>query len=59
MHLQFIKKLVNVIYRFYNNNIIIIRKNRYIKILFKIFVKHTSLSFFIVILKKKIFFRVI
>ena len=52
MHSQFIKKFVNIIYRFYNNNVIIIRKKRYIKKLFKIFVKHTFVLFFIVILKE-------
>ena len=52
MHSQFIKEFVNVIYLFYNNNVIIIRKDRSVKELFKIFVKHTFLLFLIVILKK-------
>ena len=52
MHSQFIKKFVNVIYLFYNDNIIVIRNERHIKELFEIFVKHTSLLIFIVILKK-------
>ena len=52
MHSQFIKEFVNIIYLFYNNNIIIIRNERRVKEFFKIFVKHTSLLSFIVILKK-------
>ena len=47
MHSQFIKKFVNVIYRFYNNNVIIIRKKRRVKKLLKIFVKHTFVLSFI------------
>ena len=49
MHSQFIKKFVNIIYRFYDNNVIIIRKNRRVKESFKIFVKHTFLLSFIMI----------
>ena len=56
MHLQFIKEFVNNIYLFYNNNVIVIRKNRHIKKSFKIFVKHTSLLSLIVILIKIILF---
>ena len=56
MHSQFIKKFVNIIYRFYNNNVIIIRKKRRIKKLLKIFIKHTFVLFFIVILKEINFF---
>ena len=52
MHSQFIKKFINVIYRFYNNNVIVIRKRRHIKKSFKIFVKYTFVLSFIVILKK-------
>ena len=52
MHSQFIKKFVNIIYRFYDDNVIVIRKKRRIKKLFEIFVKHTSLLSFIMILKK-------
>ena len=52
MHSQFIKEFVNIIYRFYNNNIIIIRKSRRVKRLFEIFVKYTFILSFIVILKK-------
>ena len=52
MHSQFIKKFINVIYRFYDNNIIIIRKRRRIKKLFEIFIKHTFILSLIVILKK-------
>ena len=52
MHSKFIKEFVNIIYLFYSNNLIIIRKSRRIKKLFKIFAKHTFLLFFIVILKK-------
>ena len=52
MHSQFIKKFVNIIYRFYNNNVIVIRKKRRAKKLFKIFIKHTFVLSLIVILKK-------
>ena len=52
MHSQFIKEFVNVIYLFYNNNIIIIRNKRHIKKSFEIFIKHISLLSFIIILKK-------
>ena len=52
MHSQFIKKFVNVIYRFYNDNVIIIRKEYRIKKSFKVFIKHTFILSFIVILKK-------
>ena len=56
MHSQFIKEFVNVIYLFYNNNVIIIRNERRIKKSFEIFVKHISLLSFIVILKEINFF---
>ena len=52
MHSQFIKKFVNIIYRFYDNNVIVTRKKRRVKRLFKIFVKHTFVLSFVVILKK-------
>ena len=52
MHSQFIKEFVNIIYRFCNNNVIIIRKNRRIKKLFEIFIKHTFILFLIIILKE-------
>ena len=52
MHPQFIKEFVNIIYRFYNNNIIITRKKHRAKKLFEIFVKHTFVLSLIVILKK-------
>ena len=52
MHSQFIKEFINIIYRFCDNNVIIIRKKRRVKKLFKIFIKHTFILFFIVILKK-------
>ena len=52
MHLQFTKEFVKVIYLFYNDNVIVIRKERRVKELFKIFVKHISLLSFVVILKK-------
>ena len=52
MHSQFIKEFINIIYRFCDNNVIIIRKKRRVKKLFKIFVKHTFVLFLIVILKK-------
>ena len=43
MHLQFIREFVKVIYLFYNDNVIVIRKERRAKESFKVFVKHTSL----------------
>ena len=46
MHSQFIKKFVNIIYRFFDNNVIIIRKSYYIKESFEIFIKYTFLLFF-------------
>ena len=52
MHSQFIKEFVNIIYLFYNNNVIIIRNERRAKESFEIFIKHTSLLSLIVILKK-------
>ena len=52
MHSQFIKEFVKIIYLFYDDNVIVIRKKRRVKELFEIFVKHTSLLSFIVILKE-------
>ena len=52
MHSQFIKEFVKIIYLFYNDNVIVIRKERRVKELFKIFVKHISILSLIVILKK-------
>ena len=52
MHSQFIKEFVKVIYLFHDDNVIVIRKERCAKKSFEIFVKHTSLLFFIVILKE-------
>ena len=52
MYLQFIKEFVKVIYLFYNDNVIVIRKKRRVKELFEVFVKHISLLSFIVILKE-------
>ena len=52
MHPQFIKKFVNIIYRFCDNNVIVIRKRRRAKKLFEIFIKHTFVLSLIVILKK-------
>ena len=52
MHSQFIKEFVNIIYRFYNDNVIITQKKRRVKKLFEIFIKHTFVLSFIVILKK-------
>ena len=52
MHSQFIRKFVKVIHLFYNDNVIIIRKERRVKRSFEIFVKHISLLSFIVLLKK-------
>ena len=52
MYSQFIKEFVNVIYLFYNNNVIIIRNKRRVKESFEVFIKYTSLLSLIVILKK-------
>ena len=52
MHSQFIREFVNIIYRFYDNNVIITRKRRRIKKLFEVFIKYTFVLSFIVILKK-------
>ena len=52
MHSQFIKEFVKVIYLFYNDNVIVIRKERRAKELFEVFVKHISILSLIVILKK-------
>ena len=56
MHSQFIKEFVNDIYLSYNDNVIVIRKSRRVQKSFKIFVKHISFLFFIVILIKIILF---
>ena len=56
MQSQFIREFVNDIYLFYDDNVIIIRKNRRIKESFEIFVKHTSLLSFVVFLIKIILF---
>ena len=52
MHSQFTKEFVKIIYLFYNNNVIVIRKERRVKELSEVFIKHTSLLSFIVLLKK-------
>ena len=52
MHSQFIKEFVKLIRLFYNDNIIVIRKERRAKESFKVFVKHISILSFTVILKK-------
>ena len=52
MHLQFTKEFIKIIRLFYDDNVIIIRKERRVKKLFEVFVKHTSLLSFIVLLKK-------
>ena len=52
MHSQFTKEFVKVIRLFYNDNVIIIRKERRAKESFKIFIKHISLLSLIVFLKK-------
>ena len=43
MHSQFTREFVRIIYLFYNNNVIVIRKERRVKELFEIFIKHISL----------------
>ena len=52
MHSQFIREFVNIIYRPYNDNVIVTRKKYRVKRLFKVFAKHTFVLSFIVILKK-------
>ena len=52
MHSQFIRKFVKIIYLFYNDNVIIIRKGRRAKKSFEVFIKHTSLISLDVILKE-------
>ena len=52
MHSQFTKEFVKIICLFYNDNVIVIRKERRVKESFEIFVKHTSILSFIMILKK-------
>ena len=52
MYSQFIREFINIIYLFYDDNVIIIRNERRVKESFEISVKHTSLLSFIVILKK-------
>ena len=56
MHSQFIKEFINDIYLSYNDNVIVIRKDRRVKRSFGIFIKHISLLSLIVILIKIIFF---
>ena len=56
MHSQFIKEFISDIYLFYNNNVIVIRKGRRVKELFKIFIKHILLLSLIVVLIKVILF---
>ena len=43
MHSQFTKEFVKIIYLFYNDNVIVIRKERRVKELFEVFIKHISL----------------
>ena len=52
MHSQFTRELIKIIYLFYNDNIIVTRKERRIKKSFEIFIKHISLLSFIVFLKE-------
>ena len=56
MQLQFIREFVNDIYLSYNNNVIVIRKDRRVKKSSEIFVKHTSLLSLVVFLIKIILF---
>ena len=56
MQSQFIREFVNDICLFYDNNVIVIRKNRRVKESFEIFVKHTLLLSFVVFLIKIILF---
>ena len=43
MHLQFTREFVRVVCLFCNDNVIVIRKERRVKELFEVFVKHISL----------------
>ena len=43
MHSQFIKEFVKIIYLFYDDNVIVIRKGRRVKESSEVFVKHISL----------------
>ena len=43
MHSQFTREFVKVIYLFYDDNVIVTRKERRVKKLFEIFIKHISL----------------
>ena len=52
MHSQFTKEYVKIIYLFYDDNVIIIRKERRVKESSEVFIKHISLLSLIVILKK-------
>ena len=52
MYSQFTKEFVEIIYLFYNNNVIVIRKKCRVKKSFELFVKHISILSFIVILKE-------
>ena len=56
MQSQFIREFINDIYLFYNDNVIVIRKNRRVKKSFEIFVKHISLLSLAVFLIKIILF---
>ena len=56
MQSQFIKKFVNDIYLLYDDNVIVIRKNRRVKKSFNVFVKHTLLLSFVILLIKIILF---
>ena len=56
MQSQFTKEFINDICLSYNNNVIIIRKNRRAKESFEVFVKHTSLLSLVVFLIKIILF---
>ena len=52
IHSQFTKEFVKIIYLFYDDNVIVIRKERRVKESFEVFIKHISLIFFDVILKE-------
>ena len=56
MQSQFIKEFVNDICLFYNNNVIVIRKNRRVKKSFNVFIKYTLLLSLVVFLIKIILF---
>ena len=58
MQSQFIREFVNDTYLSCDNNVIVIQKDRRVKELFDIFVKHILLLFFVVFLIRLFFSRI-